>query len=92
MEIFCGWISYMAEEMELAPATINIRVRTMITLFNIHNHVDMIELLHENNIVNDLEYCKVLFEGTKLSFELLEDGYGVEEMEGRESKCLWLLP
>jgi integrase/recombinase XerD len=29
MEQFCGWISHMAEEMELAPATINIRVRTM---------------------------------------------------------------
>ncbi|WP_040205125.1 tyrosine-type recombinase/integrase [Neobacillus jeddahensis] len=29
MELFCGWISHMAEEMELAPATINIRVRTM---------------------------------------------------------------
>jgi integrase/recombinase XerD len=29
VELFCGWISYMAEEMELAPATINIRVRTM---------------------------------------------------------------
>ncbi|MBV7505651.1 tyrosine-type recombinase/integrase [Bacillus sp. sid0103] len=29
IELFCGWISHMAEEMELAPATINIRVRTM---------------------------------------------------------------
>lgn len=29
MELFCGWINHMAEEMELASATINIRVRTM---------------------------------------------------------------
>lgn len=29
VELFCGWIDYMREELELAPATINIRVRTM---------------------------------------------------------------
>lgn len=29
MELFCGWINHMSEVMELAPATINIRVRTM---------------------------------------------------------------
>ena len=28
-ELFCGWIAYMLEELELAPATVNIRVRTM---------------------------------------------------------------
>lgn len=27
-ELFCGWIAYMVEEMELAPNTVNIRVRT----------------------------------------------------------------
>lgn len=28
-ELFCGWIDYMKEELDLAPATINIRIRTM---------------------------------------------------------------
>jgi integrase/recombinase XerD len=28
-EFFCGWISHMLHELELAPATVNIRVRTM---------------------------------------------------------------
>jgi integrase/recombinase XerD len=29
VELFCGWIEHMLEDMELAPATVNIRVRTM---------------------------------------------------------------
>ncbi|WP_409293860.1 tyrosine-type recombinase/integrase [Peribacillus sp. SCS-26] len=28
-ELFCGWIAFMLEDMELAPATVNIRVRTV---------------------------------------------------------------
>lgn len=28
-EVFTGWISYMCEELEYSPATVNIRVRTM---------------------------------------------------------------
>jgi integrase/recombinase XerD len=28
-EVFSGWISYMCEEMDYSPATVNIRVRTM---------------------------------------------------------------
>ncbi|MFK9175227.1 phage integrase SAM-like domain-containing protein, partial [Escherichia coli] len=28
-EVFTGWISYMCEELDYSPATVNIRVRTM---------------------------------------------------------------
>lgn len=71
----------------LEPIILVYKNGTKINLTNVKNHSELIEILHESKIISELDYCKVLFEGTKLSFEKLEVGYGFEEMEVYEKKA-----